>query len=57
MFFLANERTDRKGLWDVLSIYSVGKVLPERIGSFYKYVSAVVHRKPGESFKVGVEVK
>ncbi len=38
----AYDRVDRKGLWDVLSIYGVRGCLLEGIKSFYKDVSASV---------------
>ncbi len=55
----AYDRVDRKGLWERLRVYGVGRKLLEGVRSFYENASASVwvDGELSESFKVKVGVR
>ncbi len=55
----AYDRDNRKGLWDILRVYGVGRQLLEGIKSFYENANASVwvNGELSESFKVEVGVR
>ncbi len=55
----AYDRVDRKGLWETLRVYRVGRKLLEGVRSFYENASASVrvNGEVSESFNVEVGVR